>query len=155
MSGLSAGTKGAGGSSWQPVLGAAIIIALIASVALGLPRTLRHLVDTHRRYAPLDHTTREQAAATHEKFNATDWEFLRRGVRRGDTYLLVTPIGKTGSGVPRRYVTRTFANYRLLPAVQVANRRDANVVVFIDAAAPARATCSTVARTACLLRLRP
>lgn len=134
---------------------AAIVAALVLTAALGAPQTVRNLVDVHQRYAPLDHTAREQAAGTHEHFGAADWEFLGRGVHRGDTFLVVTPIGPAGGAVGRGFVTRTFANYRLLPAVQVTTRRDANVIVYVDAGAPAQASCASPARTACLLRLRP
>jgi len=61
-------------------------------------------------------------------------DFVRRRVRAKERYfLLAGGSGDVVLGVPRQTAARTFARYALLPAVQVADVEDADVVVAVGA----------------------
>lgn len=147
-------TSGRRSPAWPAVAGSAIVVVLLASIAVGAWQTLADLVDVRQRYAGLDGTAREQRAGSHEGLDPRVWAALRRQLHRGDTYLLVTPRGEQRGLVDRGFVTRAYAGYFLLPAVQVTSRRDATAIVFVDAPAPPQAVCTKRgARSACVLRL--
>jgi len=60
--------------------------------------------------------------------------FVRDRVRAKERYFLFAGGGgDVVLGVPRQAAARTFARYALLPAVQVADVRDADVVVAVGA----------------------
>ncbi len=149
-------TRRAGRLSFRVAAAIGIVTTLVVSAGLGARRTIDALVDVHDRYATLDRVAREQAAGTHEGFDADVWELLRRSVRRGDRYLIVTPRGEARGLVNQGFVTRSYADYFLLPAVQVTSRRDADVIVYVGTPAPGLAECASGGgQRACVRRLRP
>ena len=144
--------------SFRQRLPAAIAWALTAAAAVSavvvLGETLRQLEGLHDRYEALDDAAAERVVAREWVSDPSVWDFYRERIGAGDRYAIVMPAGSRRGAATQSIVTRAFAAFWLLPAVQVA-RRDANVVVF-EGVAPGRgASCAPRRRDACVVRLRP
>ena len=126
--------------------------SLVLSAVIGLQATIDGLRDWYDRYSSETTPVRERAAGERHRFDAAAWDELRGYLGLGDRYIVVTPKGAAEGWVDRGVVTRTYAAYRLLPAIQVIDAAEANAVVYIDAEPPPDAVCVDVARRHCVVR---
>jgi hypothetical protein len=132
----------------------AFAVLAVASGAVGAPRVARYLRDVHRTWAAAGATTRAEGIEHEQQFSSPEWAFLARNLRKGDRYVLHTPLGPRRGFSRQRYVFETYADYRLLPAVAVETASRANVSIYLDQPGPAAATCYDSSRTTCVVRRR-
>jgi hypothetical protein len=123
----------------------AFAIAALGSAASSARVVVPQLDSLRERYGPLEPASREQAAVASLGFDVRMWERLSRSVREGDRYNVV-------ADVPYQHEIRNYAGYALLPAIQVADPEDANVVVYWQEDPPAGADCTGIGDGVCVLR---
>ena len=118
--------------------------ALVSSLG-GAAVAVRKLDDWRTTYGDLEPQLRDDPVALFLGFDDATWEALARMLGEGDRYAVV-------AWGERRFEVRNYAAYRLLPAIQVARPRDADVVVYYATAAPDG--CIRVGKEACVVRGR-
>lgn len=106
---------------------------------VGVPR----LDDARRFWNELAPSLRNDPVADLYGFGEPLWLELEGSVRRGDHYAVVA----VGDG---QHEIRNYAAYRLLPAIQVRDPSDANVVIYYDVTPPPN--CVPVVESVCVLR---
>jgi hypothetical protein len=126
------------------VLAVLTALAALASALVGGWFTVRTLDDWRTTYGQLEPELRDDPVALFLGFDDATWEALARVVGEADRYAVVA----TGE---RRFEVRNYAAYRLLPAIQVARPRDADVVVYYATAGPG--DCRQVGKEACVVRI--
>jgi hypothetical protein len=95
-------------------------------------------------YGPLPGSLRDDPVGHFLGYDVRVWEALRRSIRRGDRYAVVA----RGEG---RFEVRNYAAYALLPAIQVAEIADADVVVYYETEPPGPG-CTPVGSEVCIVR---
>jgi hypothetical protein len=109
---------------------AALAVALASGVK-DLPRTWDWLSGQRAQFAPLSAQERAQEPGTAQFLPVDAFDFFRAELGSGDRYYLaVTKAGFT-TGVDRATAARIFARFYLLPAIQVAAPRAADVVLTV------------------------
>jgi hypothetical protein len=131
--------------SWSGLVTVAFVLAALGSAATSARIVVPHLGSLREQYAPFEETSREEAITTKLGFQVPTWRRLERSVRKGDRYHFV-------ADVPYQHEIRNYAAYALLPAIQVADAEDANVVVYWQEDPPAGAACADVGQRVCVLR---
>jgi hypothetical protein len=119
--------------------------AALASAVWSTHAVLPVLEDWSDYYGPRDQAAREQEIELSLGFDVEVWERLRRSVRAGDRYAVVA------DGLDQHEV-RNYAAYSLLPAIQVADVADANVVVYYATDPPPESPCTRIGGNVCVLR---
>lgn len=112
----------------------ALAAALAASALLGGATTWRELGAIHDRWRDVPHADAARAPALRAGVDPRPFEAAAGRLARGDRYFVHTPPGDARVFVDEGTVVRTYAAYALLPAVQVADPADADVVVSYGAA---------------------
>ena len=125
-------------------LAAAAIAGALASALWGARVVVPALDDWRGPYGPLTEDLRDDPVGHFLGFDDAVWESLRRSVGRGDRYAVVAE-GET------RFEVRNYAAYTLLPAVQVSDPGDADVVIYYDVASR-DPECTTVGPDVCVVR---
>ena len=111
---------------------------------MGLHISLPRLDEGRGFWGALAPSLRDDPVADLYGFGEPVWVELRRSVRAGDRYAVVAE----GDG---QHEIRNYAAYSLLPAVQVRDPEDANVVIYYDVASP-RDGCVPVREGVCVVR---
>jgi hypothetical protein len=121
----------------SPMLAAAAVVAslglALASTVKELGGTWSFLSDQHRSYADL---TRDQPNVVPEfqsLIPVAAADFFFENMRRDDRYYLQVQPGTFFTGVDLPTAVRTFGRFYLLPAVQVRDPREADVVLSVGA----------------------
>jgi hypothetical protein len=136
---------------WGSIPAGATIAALAAAAALasafGDTRfVLAHLDDWHDYYGAQQPSAREHQVERSLGFDVAAWGRLRRLVHEGDRYAVVAEVAE-------QHEVRNFAAYSLLPAIQVAEVPDANVVIYYALDPPPGSPCVRTGEQMCLVRL--
>jgi hypothetical protein len=124
--------------------GAALVA--LASAFMGLKVGVPRLDDTRRFWNELAPSLRDDPVADLYGFGEPLWLQLERRVGRGDRYAVVAE----GDG---QHEIRNYAAYRLLPAIQVRDPADADVVIYYDVSPP-DTSCIPVSEDVCVVRSR-
>jgi hypothetical protein len=135
---------------WRSVPPSAAIVAAACAAAitsaLGGARIVQvDLEGWRERYGAMEPSEREGEVARSIGLDVSAWERLRRLVGVGDRYAIV-------ASVPEQHEVRNYASYLLLPAIQVAEVADANVVIYYAPDSPLEPGCIRIGRM-CLVRL--
>jgi len=115
--------------------GAAAAVAVaalaVASAAITLPDSWAWASDQRESFASVE--VRPTVVFGYQQLlPAEAVDFVRGQVQAKERYFLLAASGEdVVLGVPRQTAARTFARYALLPAVQVADVADADVVVAV------------------------
>lgn len=125
-------------------LAAAAIAGALTSALWGARVVVPALDDWRGPYGPLTEDLRDDPVGHFLGFDDAVWESLRRSVGRGDRYAVVAE-GET------RFEVRNYASYTLLPAVQVSDPSDADVVIYYDVASR-HPECTHVGPDVCVVR---
>lgn len=88
---------------------------------------------------------REEATVASLGFDPDTWDRLDEALGEGDRYHVLAEVGY-------QHEIRNYAGYRLLPAVQVPEPEDANLVVYWQLPPPAGEECADVGQDVCVLR---
>jgi hypothetical protein len=118
-------------STAAAVAAAAALVLAVVSAAITFPRAWSFAGDQRAAFGdlPSDPTL---VFRYQQLLPARSVAFVRERVRAKERYFLLASGGTTSVvGVPAETATRTFARYALLPAVQVRDVRDADVVVAL------------------------
>jgi hypothetical protein len=124
----------------------------VASAGVGGAFLAGDLSDYRGEFGDMSRREAEHEAGRHHGFEPAVWDFLRRHVRAGERYAVVTPGGRPRGFTNEGAVTRTYAAFWLLPAVQVERPRDADVVVYVGVRPGGEATCVPGRPRACVSR---
>ena len=119
----------------------AALVSAFWGLKVGLPR----LDDARQYWNALEPSLRDDPVAELYGFGEPLWKELRRSVGKGDHYAVVA----TGEG---QHEIRNYAAYSLLPAIQVRDPADADVVIYYGVAAPPGADCVRVGKHVCVVR---
>ena len=119
-------------------------LAALLAAFMGLHISLPRLDDGRGFWGALAPSLRNDPVADLYGFGEPVWVELRRSVRAGDRYAVVAE----GDG---QHEIRNYAAYSLLPAVQVRDPEDANVVIYYDVASPPDG-CVPVREGVCVVR---
>ena len=118
----------------------AALLTAFWGLEIGLPR----LDDGREFWNKLAPSLRDDPVADLYGFGEPVWVELRRSVRAGDRYAVIAE----GDG---QHEIRNYAAYSLLPAVQVRNAKDADVVIYYDVTPPDEG-CISVREGVCVVR---
>lgn len=118
--------------------------AALASTVVGASVGALKLDDWRKDYGVLPPSLRDDPVALFLGFDVEGWDALQRSLRKGDRYLVV-------ARGPTRFEVRNYAAYALLPAVQVTEEEDADVVVYYGADPPAD-RCTSIGKEVCIAR---
>ena len=118
----------------------AALVSAFWGLKIGLPR----LDDTRQFWNELAPSLRDDPVADLYGFGEPVWVELRRSVGAGDRYAVIAE----GDG---QHEIRNYAAYSLLPAIQVRDPADADVVIYYSVAAPAEG-CLSVGKEVCVVR---
>ena len=118
----------------------AALLSAFWGLKIGLPR----LDDTRQYWNAVAPALRDDPVADLYGFGEPLWVELRRSVDAGDRYAVVAE----GEG---QHEIRNYAAYSLLPAIQVRDPADANVVIYYGVAAPGTG-CRSVGEDVCVIR---
>ena len=110
--------------------GAALVIALGSGIN-DFPNTWNRLSSEHEEFAGFSSVERVQEPGTAQLLPVDAFDFFRSHVREGDRYYVAATSGGFQSGVDRATASRIFSRYYLLPAIQVDDPKQANVVFTI------------------------
>ena len=122
-------------------------LAALVSAYRGLEVAVPRLDDGRAFWAALAPELRDDPVADLYGFGEPVWVELRRSVGKGDRYAIVAE----GDG---QHEIRNYAAYSLLPAIQVADPEEADVVVYY-AVPPPDAGCEPVGKDVCVVRRTP
>ena len=130
---------------WSAVVVVAACAAALASALGGTWVGVPKLDDWRGPYGPLTPSLRDDPVGLFLGFDVASWDALRRTLQKDDRYLVV-------ARGPARFEVRNYAAYALLPAIQVASRDAADVVVYYGTDPPA-ARCTRIGKEVCIERL--
>ncbi len=108
---------------------AALAAVALVSAAVSAPRTWDHMSEQRDRYGAMSDAEAEDWAATYHELDAAPFEGFARAVGRGDRYYVHTPRGDEIGFFDEAGVARTWAAFRLLPAIQVDDPAHADKIV--------------------------
>jgi hypothetical protein len=120
----------------------AALVSAYRGLEVGIPR----LDDGRAFWATLAPELRDDPVADLYGFGEPVWIELRSSVGKGDRYAIVAE----GDG---QHEIRNYAAYSLLPAIQVADPEEADVVVYY-AVPPPDTGCEPVGKDVCVVRRR-
>jgi len=123
----------------------AALLALVSAYS-GLKTSLPRLDDTRVFWDALAPALRDDPVADLYGFGEPVWIELRNSVGPGDRYAVVAE----GDG---QHEIRNYAGYSLLPAIQVSDPADADVVIYYGVTAPGEG-CVSVGEDVCVSRTR-
>lgn len=109
------------------------VVVALASTASTLPSTWRALRAQHGRYAPLTRGDPNVVPVYDAFLPPGARTFFRSRLERGERYYVHVEAGPLLAGVDRATGVRTFARFVLLPAVQVGEPSQADVVLGVAA----------------------
>jgi hypothetical protein len=112
----------------------AAVAALLLALASGindLPVTWDWLSSQHAQFARLSPVERRQEPGTAQLLPVDAFDFFRSKLHDGDRYYIAAKPGGFQTGVDRATASRIFARYYLLPAVQVDDAADADIVFTV------------------------
>ena len=89
------------------------------------------LSSQHAQFAPLSAQERAQEPGTAQLLPVDAFDFFRSKLRDGDRYYIAAKRGGFETGVDRATASRIFARYYLLPAIQVDDPRNADIVFTV------------------------
>jgi len=113
---------------------AAAVVALAIALASGvkeLPGTWDWLSGQRSQFESLSDVERMQEPGTSQLLPVDAFDFFRSQVGDGDRYFVAVRRGGFTTGVDRATAARIFSRYYLLPAIQVAEPADADVVLTV------------------------
>jgi hypothetical protein len=113
------------------VAAAAAVAALLVALGSGIndfPVTWEWLSSQHDQFAPLSQQERAQEPGTAQLLPVDAFDFFRSKLHDGDRYYIAAKRGGFETGVDRATASRIFARYYLLPAIQVVEPAEADVV---------------------------
>jgi hypothetical protein len=132
-----------------PPLGAAIAslasVAALASAVWGVKVVLPQLDGWRDYYGARDPVAREHEIELSLGFDVDEWERLRSSLGAGDRYVVVA------DGLNQHEV-RNYAAYSLLPAIQVGEIGEANVVVYYATDSATEPSCARIGPNICIAR---
>jgi hypothetical protein len=110
--------------------------ALAFAIALGSAAkdyrgTWNWLSGQRAQFVHLSDSERAQEPGVAQLLPVDAFDFFRAHVHQGERYYVVAKPGRFQAGVDRAQATRIFSRYYLLPAIQVADPRDADVVLTV------------------------
>lgn len=111
----------------------AAVGALGWSVIVDVPHSWRLMRSEHDRFASLSRSEKEQAFGTMLPLPMEIFAWYRNYLRPGDRYFVQVHPNAFGEFIDKPTAVRTVARLYLLPAVEVADLRQADVVVSFDA----------------------
>ena len=112
----------------------AAVAALLVALGSGindLPVTWDWLSSQHAQFARLSPVERRQEPGTAQLLPVDAFDFFRSKLHDGDRYYIAAKPGGFQTGVDRATASRIFARYYLLPAVQVDDAADADIVFTV------------------------
>jgi hypothetical protein len=108
----------------------ALIVAASIVASLGAFWTaLEGLRDTYGRLSPGE---RERAAGTHEDLGGPAWDAIKAQLGPGDRFAVIGQRKADDESRRENLVTKTYASYWLLPAVQVSDPGRADVTIYVN-----------------------
>jgi hypothetical protein len=116
------------------VAAAAAVAALLVALGSGIndfPVTWDWLSSQHDQFAPLSQQERAQEPGTAQLLPVDAFDFFRSKLHDGDRYYIAAKRGGFETGVDRATASRIFARYYLLPAIQVVEPAEADVVFTV------------------------
>jgi hypothetical protein len=119
-------------------------IAALVSAFWGLEVGAPRLDDAREHWSARDPSRRDDADARQHVFTEAVWARLARAVEENDRYAVV-------ADAVEQHEIRNYAGYRLLPAIQVQDPEDANVVVYYKGT-PELPDCEPLTRDVCVVR---
>ena len=122
----------------------AALVSAVGGAFAGLPE----LDEWRRDYGAMPESLRDDPIAVFLGFDDDVWETLRQSARKGDRYAVV-------ARGERRFEVRNYAAFSLLPAIQVLDPADADVVIYYQTDPPAGSRCRAIGDGVCLLRREP
>ena len=120
---------------------AAALASAFGGAWVGIPK----LDDWRKDYGTLTPALRDDPVALFLGFDVESWDALQRALRKGDRYLVV-------ARGPTRFEVRNYAAYALLPAVQVTEEENADVVVYYAGAETPAGRCTRIGTEVCIDR---
>jgi hypothetical protein len=125
-------------------LAMAASVAALASAFMGAKAGVPRLDDARDYWNAVDSSVRDDPVAHLYGFGEPLWVELQGAVGAGDRYAVIAE----GDG---QHEIRNYAGYRLLPAIQVSDPIDADVVVFYGVEPPATG-CVSLGEDVCIVR---
>jgi hypothetical protein len=116
------------------VAAAAAVAALVVALGSGIndfPVTWDWLSSQHDQFAPLSPQERAQEPGTAQLLPVDAFDFFRSKLHDGDRYYIAAKRGGFETGVDRATASRIFARYYLLPAIQVVEPAEADIVFTV------------------------
>jgi hypothetical protein len=116
------------------VAAAAAVAALVVALGSGIndfPVTWDWLSSQHDQFAPLSARERAQEPGTAQLLPVDAFDFFRSKLHDGDRYYIAAKRGGFETGVDRATASRIFARYYLLPAIQVVEPAEADIVFTV------------------------
>lgn len=113
---------------------AAAVAALVVALGSGIndfPVTWDWLSSQHDQFASLTPQERAQEPGTAQLLPVDAFDFFRSKLHDGDRYYIAAKRGGFETGVDRATASRIFARYYLLPAIQVDEPAEADVVFTV------------------------
>ena len=110
------------------------VAALLVALGSGIndfPVTWDWLSGQHAQFAPLSARDRAQEPGTAQLLPVDAFDFFRSKLRDGDRYYIAAKPGGFEAGVDRATASRVFARYYLLPAIQVDDPAQADIVFTV------------------------
>lgn len=111
----------------------AIVVTSFVSIWIGGSRILPQLRSIHEQYAPVSAYDAARTASGWWGFDARAFDFYRAHLRRQDRYFVQTPAGSPWGTIDQGTAVRQYAAFWLVPAVQVEEPSQANVVLSYGA----------------------
>ena len=133
------------GSRASEVLVVVAAGAALVSAAWGMRNALDRMEVARSHYSGMEPRLREEAVERALGFDPETWTAIRRSVRADDRFVVV-------SDATEQHEVRNYANYTLLPAIQVADRDDATVVLYWANKPPQGSRCTELAQNVCIER---
>jgi hypothetical protein len=118
----------------RSVAAALAVAALLVALGSGIndfSNTWGWLSDQHAQFAGLTPRERVQEPGTAQLLPVDAFDFFRSKLRDGDRYYIAAKSGGFQTGVDRAQASRVFARYYLLPAVQVDDPAEADIVFTV------------------------
>lgn len=109
-----------------------VVLLLVCSIAFGLPEALRAMRDAYEAAAGLSDLQREQAYGAAVPLNMEIFDFYKRQLRQDDRYYMQVLNGPFSTFADKRTVVTKVGNLYLLPALQVQDPRQADVILSFD-----------------------
>jgi hypothetical protein len=112
----------------------AALAALVVALASGfkeLPGTWNWLSGQRSQFEHLSARERAEEPGTAQLLPVDAFDFFRSKLRDGDRYYIAAKPGGFETGVDRATASRIFARYYLLPAIQVDQPAEADIVFTV------------------------